>query len=75
MDNINEWTSLPMTEVLTRVSCRKDWKRISPESSLMSPQRPDRAELELALVLEGLFLREFCVMFVHECLVSYLCPE
>ena len=24
MDNIKEWTSLPMTELLTRASCRKD---------------------------------------------------
>ena len=29
MDNIKEWTSLPMR--------RKDWKRISAESSLVSP--------------------------------------
>ncbi len=35
MDNIKEWTSLPMPELLTRASCRKDWKRISAESSLM----------------------------------------
>ena len=25
MDNIKEWTSLPMPEPLTRASCRKDW--------------------------------------------------
>ena len=31
------WTSLPMPELLTRASCRKDWKRISAESSLKSP--------------------------------------
>ena len=37
MDNIKEWTSLPMPELLTRASCRKDGKRISAESSLMSP--------------------------------------
>ena len=40
MDNIKEWTSLPIPELLTRVSCRKDWKRISAESSLMSPSCP-----------------------------------
>ena len=28
MDNVKEWTSLPMPELLTRASCRKDWKRI-----------------------------------------------
>ena len=37
IDNIKERTSLPMPELLTAASCRKDWKRISAESSLMSP--------------------------------------
>ena len=36
VDNIREWTSRSMAEPLTRASCRKDWKRISAESSLMS---------------------------------------
>ena len=40
MDNIKEWTSLPMPELLTRASCRKDCKSISTESSLMSPPPP-----------------------------------
>ena len=40
MDSINEWTSLPMPELLTRTSCNKDWKRISAESSLKSPDDP-----------------------------------
>ena len=37
MANIKEQTSLPMPELLTMASCRKDWKSISPESSLRSP--------------------------------------
>ena len=37
VDNIKEWASLPMPELLTRASCKKDWKRISAESSLMPP--------------------------------------
>ena len=38
MDNIKERTSpLPMLELLTRASCRIDWKRISAESSVMPP--------------------------------------
>ena len=37
MDNSTEWTLLPMAELLTVASCRKDWKRISAESSFMSP--------------------------------------
>ena len=45
MDNIKKWTSLPM--LLTRASCRKDWKMISAESSLMSPQRSNRQGTEL----------------------------
>ena len=40
MDNIKVWTSLPMPELLTRAFCRKDWKKISAESSLMSPRWP-----------------------------------
>ena len=43
MDNIKEWTSLPMPELLTRAFCRKGWKRISAESSFMFPQQPDRS--------------------------------
>ena len=43
MDNIKEWTSLPMPELLIMASCRKDWKKISTESSLMSPRRPKRS--------------------------------
>ena len=37
MDNIKEWTSLPMPELLTRASCRKDWKRISADSPVVLP--------------------------------------
>ena len=37
MDNIKECTCLPVPDLFTRASCRKDWKRISAESSLMSP--------------------------------------
>ena len=31
---------LPMPELLTRASCRKDWKKISAKSSVMSPLYP-----------------------------------
>ena len=34
MDNIKAWTSLPVTELLTMASCRKDWKKIFAASSL-----------------------------------------
>ena len=37
MDNIKVRTPLPMPDLLTRASCRKDWKQISAELSLMSP--------------------------------------
>ena len=40
MDNIKEWTSLPMPELLTVASLRKDWKKISAELSLMPPSYP-----------------------------------
>ena len=42
-DNIKEWTSLLMPELFTTASSRKDWKRISAESSVMSPRRPNRS--------------------------------
>ena len=29
------WTTSKMAELITRVSCRKDWNRISAKSSLM----------------------------------------
>ena len=37
MDNIKEWSSLSMPELLTVASCIKDWNKISAESFLMSP--------------------------------------
>ena len=43
MINIKKWTSLPMPELLRKASCRKDWERISAESSLVSPRRPSRS--------------------------------
>ena len=36
VDNAKEWLTLPMPELFTTASCRKDWKRISAESSLVS---------------------------------------
>ena len=52
MDNIKGWTSLSMLKLLTRATCRKLWKRISAESSLMSPKQPnqtrDTTELNLS---------------------------
>ena len=43
MDNVKGWTSLLMPELLTRASCRKDWKRIYVESSHMSLLPPSPA--------------------------------
>ena len=37
MDNVKECTFLPMQKVRTTAYCRKDWKRISAESSIMFP--------------------------------------
>ena len=56
MDNIKEWTYLPLPELPTRASSRKDWTRISAESSLMSPRWPSRSrdwtELMVALLIQ-----------------------
>ena len=50
LDGQHQQEDMPMPEVLTRASCRKDWKRISAESFLMSHRRPnqsrDRPELK-----------------------------
>ena len=44
MDNIKQQTSLTMPGLLTRSSCRKDWKRISAEFRLLClPRRPNRS--------------------------------
>ena len=42
-DDSKEWTCLPVPELITTAFLRKDWKRISAESSLMSPRRPSRS--------------------------------
>ena len=39
MKKVKEWTSPTIPELLTLASCRKDWERISAESSLMSPRQ------------------------------------
>ena len=51
VENIKERTSLPMPELPTRTSCRKDWKRISDESPLM-PARPPPLPSTTQLVKE-----------------------
>ena len=38
VDNMKEWTSLTMPKLFTNASCGKGWKRVSAESSLMSPR-------------------------------------
>ena len=37
MNNVKQWTSLPIPELLTRASCRQGRERMSAESSLVSP--------------------------------------
>ena len=53
MDNIKEWTSLLISELLTRASCRKGWKRIFAESSLMSPWRPNHNQMNRCTCITG----------------------
>ena len=48
MDNIKEWTSLPVPELVTRASCRKDWKRASAEPSLMSHPHPPTPTIRIS---------------------------
>ena len=46
-DNVKEWTSLPMDELLTTAHNRPEWRRTAVSSSLMSPRRPDGQGTEL----------------------------
>ena len=56
MDNIKEWTSPPMPELLTRASTRRDWKRICAELYLMSPEDSigQRTELNICADFRGI---------------------
>ena len=47
MDNVKEWTSPPMPHLLTMASYRKDRKKISAESSLVSSDGPIGQESDL----------------------------
>ena len=40
MDDIKEWTSLPMPNLLTRAFCRKDWKRSLLNRTSCPPDDP-----------------------------------
>ena len=37
MDDLKEWTSLPMPKLFSTAFPRKDWKRISAEASIVCP--------------------------------------
>ena len=69
MDNIKEWTSLPMPELLTRASCRKDGKRISAELSIMStPLHPAM----MIQSVKGLNWTEFYYNRIFQILLLFL---
>ena len=62
MDNIKEWIFLPMPELLTRASSRKDGKRFAAESSVMTPSMTQLVEglkwtIDRAMILECSLLR------------------
>ncbi|KAH3692846.1 hypothetical protein DPMN_194600 [Dreissena polymorpha] len=44
MDNVKEWTTLPIDELLSAAHNRPDWWRISVSSTIISPQRPKPAK-------------------------------
>ena len=68
MDNIKVGTSLPMSELLTRASCRKAWKKMSAESSLMFP-RMTRSVKGLNWIELNFF---FIVFIYHVCFYVYI---
>ena len=78
MDNIKEWTSLAMPELLTMASCRKHWKKLSAESSIMSPRRRIRSRdwtklnpsLKTVSLIFNFFLIDnvlFTTLLIHGC--------
>ena len=42
-DNIKEWTKLQMSELLTVAKNRQEWRNLTAEVSIHSPQRPQRS--------------------------------
>ena len=82
MDNNKAWTSLPMPELLTAASYRKDWKRISAKSSVMSTQWCNQSRVWtlpnwLALqtwqkLYVGIFLASIKVIAVKNCMIVVL---
>jgi exonuclease III len=42
-DNIKEWTNLQMSELLTVAQNRQEWRNLTAEVSIHSPQRPQRS--------------------------------
>ena len=60
MDNFKKWTFPSMPEMLIMAPCRKDWKRVSAESSVMSPQSANDSigqGTELNNLLDKIFSR------------------
>ena len=75
MDNVKEWTYLPVPESLTSAFCRKDWKRISAESSVVFPRRPSQSRdwtevTVFSLRLCDVYCVHMCNLF---CGLSYFC--
>ena len=77
MNNVKEWTSLPVLELLAMASRskgkkkrkrKKDWERVSAESSCMFPRRPNRSKdwTELNCAVDS-YRRRF--RFLSLCLV------
>ena len=65
MENIKEWTSLPMPELLARASCRKDWKRIPAESSLLPPLPPPNNPISQGTELNCVGLKTVVISVVQ----------
>ena len=63
--DMKEWTSLPVPELLTRASCRKDWNRNSAESSSCPPDALIGQETELIEPKDTNYLDEWPNMSTH----------
>ena len=70
MDNVKEWTSLPIRELLTTASRRKDRKGIPAESSVMSLRRTNRSR-DWTEIFCSDFVQEQTVSLDRGCSVDY----
>ena len=80
MDNIKEWTSLPMAELFTGAPCRRYWKRISADrpscpAKTQSVKGLNRTVAARSPLLQTVFCRHPFPYLVFAVSVGSSCPS